>query len=175
LRASASAVTICYCRVCSPKQKDDLARQVAFMQKRFPGAEVVEDRGSGLDFKRKGLRTLLDRALRGEKLRLVVAHKDRLARFGFDPGFNPGHVIASADGEIVVLNDVRASPDPGFNPGELVEDLVAIVHVFSCRLNGRRTDKGKSQSSLSDHRSTAIVQELDLLRTVCLQPDGGVP
>jgi len=45
---------ICYCRVSSYKQKDDLARQVEFMQKKFPNAEIIKDIGSGLNFKRKG-------------------------------------------------------------------------------------------------------------------------
>jgi len=53
--------TICYFRVSSPKQKDDLARQVVYMRQRFPDAEIVKDIGSGLNFKRKGLLSLLDR------------------------------------------------------------------------------------------------------------------
>ena len=73
---------ICYCRVSSTKQRDDLDRQVAYMQSLYPECEVVRDIGSGINFKRKGLRSLLDRLLRGDKLTLVVAHRDRLARNG---------------------------------------------------------------------------------------------
>ncbi|MFM6225205.1 MAG: recombinase family protein, partial [Dolichospermum sp.] len=71
--------TICYCRVSSSKQRDDLDRQIAYMQSLYP-----KDIGSGLNFKRKGLRSLLDRLLQGNKFILVVACRDRLARFGFE-------------------------------------------------------------------------------------------
>ena len=53
------AETICYCRVSSPEQKDDLQRQVAFMREKFPGAEIIKDVGSGISFKRKVLKPLL--------------------------------------------------------------------------------------------------------------------
>ena len=54
-------VGVCYCRVSSYKQKDDLERQVAFMQEQHPRYEIIRDIGSGLSFKRKGLRSLLER------------------------------------------------------------------------------------------------------------------
>ena len=71
--------TIGYCRVGGKGQADDLASQVGYSQKHYPEAEIIKDFGSGINFKRKGLRTLLERILRGDKLRLVVAHRDRLA------------------------------------------------------------------------------------------------
>ena len=74
--------TIGYCRVSGKGQSDDLASQIAYLQKHYPAAEIIKDYGSGITFKRKGLRTLLERILRGDKLRLVVAHRDRLTRFG---------------------------------------------------------------------------------------------
>ena len=55
--------TIC-CRVSSPKQRGDLERQIQFMQSRYPKAEIVKDIGSGLNYKRKGLKTILGRAMR---------------------------------------------------------------------------------------------------------------
>jgi putative resolvase len=76
--------TICYCRVSSPKQRDDLARQVEFMRARYPEAEIVKDIVRSLNYKRKGLKAILGRAMRTDKLEIVVAHKDRLARFGFE-------------------------------------------------------------------------------------------
>ena len=74
--------TIGYCRVSGKGQADDLASQVAYGQEKYPHAEIIQDFGSGINFKCKGLRTLLERILRGDKLRIVVAHRDRLARFG---------------------------------------------------------------------------------------------
>ncbi|MBD2442460.1 recombinase family protein, partial [Dolichospermum sp. FACHB-1091] len=64
--------TICYCRVSSSKQRDDLDRQIAYMQSLYPDAEIIKDIGSGLNFKRKGLRSKLDRLLQGNKFILVV-------------------------------------------------------------------------------------------------------
>jgi predicted site-specific integrase-resolvase len=52
-RGATVATIVCYCRVSSTKQRDDLARQVEFMRERYPGAEIVQDIGSGLNFKRK--------------------------------------------------------------------------------------------------------------------------
>jgi len=121
---------VCYCRVSSPKQKDDLARQIVYMREQFPRAEIVRDVGSGLNFRRKGLRALLDRLARGQKLTLVVAHKDRLARFGFEL---IEYLVAQNGGEIVVLGRTELSPER-----ELADDLLAIVHVFSCRMHGLR-------------------------------------
>ena len=84
LRQSADAALVCYCRVSSSKQRDDLARQVAFMRESYTNAEIVSDIGSGLSFRRKGLVAILERLHRGDKLRIVVAYRDWLARFGFE-------------------------------------------------------------------------------------------
>ena len=71
------------------------------MQSRYPAAEVVTDVGSGLNFKRRGLLSLLDRLHRGEKLTIVVAYRDRLARFGTDL---IERLIEQNGGQLVVLN-----------------------------------------------------------------------
>ncbi len=76
--------TVCYCRVSSNKQRDDLASQIAYLHGLFPDAEVIKDIGSGLNYKRKGLRAILERVVRPDKLTIVVACRDRLTRFGFE-------------------------------------------------------------------------------------------
>ncbi|WP_353813170.1 IS607 family transposase [Moorena sp. SIO1G6] len=76
--------SIGYCRVSTHKQKDDLARQVAYLHSLFPEAEIIKDIGSGLNYKRKGLRTILERIVRGDKLTIIVTCRDRLTRFGFE-------------------------------------------------------------------------------------------
>ena len=121
---------ICYCRVSSQKQKDDLARQVSYMRMQFPTAEIVTDIGSGINFKRRGLRSILERAMRGHKLTIMVAHKDRLARFGFEL---IEAIINYFGGEIMVLDRTEYSPEK-----ELTEDLLTILNVFSCRMHGLR-------------------------------------
>ena len=121
---------VCYCRVSSSKQKDDLVRQVAQMRNKFPGADIVKDVGSGLNFKRKGIRSLLERLMQGDKLTLIVSHRDRLCRFGFEL-FE--WLIDRNGGELMVLDGTEHSPER-----ELTEDLLAILHVFSCRMHGLR-------------------------------------
>ncbi|MFB8795019.1 MAG: recombinase family protein [Microcoleus sp.] len=71
-RGAIGTTIVCYCRVSSPKQRDDLARQVDFMRQQYPDAEITQDIGSGLNFKRKGLQALLVRFMRGEQLTVVV-------------------------------------------------------------------------------------------------------
>ncbi len=122
--------TICYCRVSSPKQKDDLERQVQYMRERYPEAEIIKDIGSGINFKRKGLNTILERAMQGDKLKIVVAFKDRLARFGFEL---IEFIVNKNGGEILVLDRIELSPEQ-----ELTTDILQILHVFSCRINGMR-------------------------------------
>lgn len=134
--------TVCYCRVSSYKQKDDLERQTNYLKSIYENAEFIRDIGSGLNFKRKGLNKILERAMRGDKLRLVVAHRDRLARFGFDL---IRFVIERNGGSIVVLNETSLSPDE-----ELVKDLLNILHVFSCRVHGLRSYKNQIGKNLSD-------------------------
>ena len=144
LRGSIPAETVCYCRVSSTKQRDDLQRQVGFMRERFPDARVVTDIGGGLNFRRKGLVALLDRLHRGDKLRIVVAHRDRLARFGFDL---IKWMAEQNGGEVVVLGNTDYSPEQ-----ELTEDILAILHTFSCRLHGLRRYRNAIQADtgLSD-------------------------
>lgn len=130
IRGRSATAVVCYCRVSSPKQRDDLARQVVYMRGEFPDAEIIKDISSGLNFKRKGLRSILERLLCGDQLTLVVAHRDRLCRFGFEL-FE--YMVEQNGGEILVLDDATYSPEQ-----ELTKDLLSILHVFSCRMHGLR-------------------------------------
>ena len=130
IRGTTNSSLICYCRVSSSKQKDDLQRQIAYMQSLYPEAEIVSDIGSGLNFKRKGLRSLLDRLLQGYKLKIIVACRDRLCRFGFEL---IQYMVEQNGGEIVVQEQPVHCPQT-----ELTTDLLSIIHVFSCRMHGLR-------------------------------------
>ncbi len=130
IRGAANASLVCYCRVSSSKQKDDLNRQIAYMQSLYPEAEIIKDIGSGLNFKRKGLRSILDRLLRGDKLKVIVACRDRLCRFGFEL---IQYMVEQNGGEILVLDQTVHCPQT-----ELTTDLLSIIHVFSCRMHGLR-------------------------------------
>ena len=130
-RQAVKPAVICYCRVSSTKQRDDLVRQIAFMREQYPESEIVQDIGSGLNFKRKGLQSLLVRLMRGDKLTIVIACRDRLCRFGFEL-FE--FMAEQNGGSIVVLSNPIHCPET-----ELTADLLAILHVFSCRMHGLRS------------------------------------
>jgi predicted site-specific integrase-resolvase len=118
--------TVIYARVSTRPQKSDLDKQVERLSALYPGAEVIQEVGRGLNLRRKGLISLLGRVLQGDIGTIVVAHKDRLARFGFDL---IEWLCEQFDCKIVVLNQVSLSPHQ-----ELVQDIVAILHSFSSRL-----------------------------------------
>ena len=121
---------VVYCRVSSAGQKDDIAPQVAAMETyclaaAIPVDQWIQEVGGGMNFKRKQFLTLLDRIQRGEIQKILVAHKDRLMRFGFDLFV---HIAPENGCEIIVVNQESLSPQQ-----EMVEDLLSIVHTFSCR------------------------------------------
>ena len=131
---------IVYCRVSSNNQKDDLKSQEEATRIFCLGSGIAVDEwiseiGSGLNFKRKKFLDLMFRISRGEVSQLIVAHKDRLCRFGFDFFLN---LAKENDCKVVIINQEQLSPQQ-----EMVEDLMAIIHVFSCRLYGLRKYKKK--------------------------------
>lgn len=134
-----SKVIIGYCRVSSYKQKDDLQRQVENMKlylgKQNKNYEIIEDIGSGINYTKKGLRTLLRKIVNDEVEKVVVLYKDRLLRFGFELV----EYIANLYGcEIEVIDSTEKTEQQ-----ELVEDLVQIITVFSCKLQGKRANKAR--------------------------------
>lgn len=136
---------VLYARVSSQKQQNDLERQIAYLRSKEPHAKLVTDIGSGLNFKRKGLKALLERCLQGDKLTIVVAHRDRLARFGFDL---IEWLVEGNGGQIVVLSkSAHTSPSD-----EVVQDLLAVLSVFAARMHGLRKyrDEIKEDPTLSD-------------------------
>ena len=129
---------ICYCRVSTVTKKKDLETQVEFFKCHYPDYEIIKDFGSGINFKRKGFKTLVDQAIQGNIGEVVVTHKDRLCRFGFE--FIEGLIKQYSNGKIVVLNQKKTSPEE-----ELVKDLISIITVFSSRLYGLRSHKLKEK------------------------------
>jgi putative resolvase len=119
---------VCYCRVSSPKQRDDLERQVECLRSHYPNYEIIKDMGSTLNGKRKGLRSLLEKVLAGDKLEVVVVHRSCLARFNFDL---LEWLIEQNGGRIVVLNQTVYDYE-----AELTADLLTLLHNFSCRMPG---------------------------------------
>jgi predicted site-specific integrase-resolvase len=139
-----------YCRVSSKKQVDDLHRQIEFVKEYKSGIysnyTSLSDVGSGINFKRKGVETILESCLQGTIGEIVVAHRDRLSRFGFDL-FKL--IVSKAGGHITVLDDERDKS----SEQELAEDLLSIVHIFSCRQMGRRKYKKTNQGENNNEQT----------------------
>ena len=95
--------------------------------------EIIQDIGSGINYSKKGLKSLLKKINNKEISKIVVFYKDRLLRFGFELV----EYMANLNGcEIEVLDNTEKTEQQ-----ELVEDLIQIVTVFSCKLQGKRANK----------------------------------
>ena len=132
-------ITIGYCRVSSHKQKDDLERQIEnvkiYLLAQGKPFEIISDIGSGINYKRNGLSELLEKINNNEVEKVVILYKDRLARFGFELI----EYVAGLHGcEIEIIDNTKKTEQE-----ELVEELVQIITVFSCKLQGKRAHKAK--------------------------------
>ena len=132
--------TVIYARVSTRKQKDDLQNQVEFL-KQFCNAkgiivnQCVEDFGSGLNYNRKKWNKLLDEVMANKIKTIVISNKDRFIRFGYD-WFEK--FCEKFNTKIIIVNNETLSPNE-----ELVQDIISILHVFSCRLYGLRKYKNQ--------------------------------
>ena len=140
---------VLYCRVSSNKQKEDLERQVEFLSGKYKEHEVCKEIASGINFKRKILYRLLEQAFKGELEEIVVAHRDRLCRLAWDHFqwlFNRLGVRLIVDSE----------EEKDASPGEqLADDLMSIIHVFSSRHYGIRSQRANKRASASKKKTTS--------------------
>ena len=127
---------VIYARVSTRDQKDDLQDQVSFLRQ-FCNArgmivdQCIEEYGSGLNYNRKKWNQLLDEVMEQTIKTIIVTHKDRFIRFGYD-WFEKFCMKFNT----TIVNNEELSPQE-----ELVQDIVSILHVFSCRLYGLRKYK----------------------------------
>lgn len=132
--------TVIYARVSTKNQKDDLKNQVDFL-KQFCNAkgiiinQCIEDFGSGLNYNRKKWNTLLEEVMENKIKTIVISSKDRFIRFGFE-WFEK--FCEKFNTTIMIVNNETLSPNE-----ELVQDIISILHVFSCRLYGLRKYKNQ--------------------------------
>ena len=128
-----------YARVSSKKQSDYLERQVRnlklYLDNKYQSYEIITDIGSGINYTKKGLQLLIDKINKKEVDVIVVLYKDRLLRFGFEL---VEYFAKINNVKIEVLDKVNKIQDE-----ELVEDLIQIITVFSCKLQGKRKTKTK--------------------------------
>ena len=131
---------ILYARVSTRKQVDDLSRQIEYLRRpEYSEYTLIQDIGSGINFKRKGLSTILDSCIQRTIGEVVVAHRDRLARFGFEL---IKYLIEKSGGKITVIDDQKNKS----TEQELSEDLLSIVHIYSCKQMGKRSYRTKHES-----------------------------
>ena len=142
---------VIYARVSTKNQKDDLQKQVSFLRQ-FCNArgiivdQCIEEYGSGLNYNRKKWTKLLNEVMEQKIKTIIITHKDRFIRFGYD-WFEK--FCMKFHTTIVIVNKEELSPQE-----ELVQDIVSILHVFSCRLYGLRKYKKQIE------RDEEIVKEL---------------
>lgn len=131
--------TIGYCRVSTSAQKDDLQRQVECVSNYCVAKgyqfKIITDIGSGLNYKKTGFNKLIELICTGQINRIVLNYKDRLVRNGFEL---IEKVCRMHNVEIEIIN---LSEDN--NQNELVEDVLAIITVYSAKLYGSRSHKNK--------------------------------
>lgn len=138
--------TYSYCRVSSSNQKDDLSRQIDYV-KQFAYNKgivctVLSDIGSGLNYKRKNLLELLTLITANKVDELIIAHKDRLVRFGFEL-FE--WLCVKYDVKLTVIDNKQSSPAE-----EISKDLISIIHVFSSRFYGIRKYASKIKKEIDN-------------------------
>lgn len=137
---------VAYARVSTRSQKNDLKNQIDFIRQ-YANAkgiildETITDIGSGLNYNRKKWNQLLAEVMDNQIDTIFITYKDRFIRFGYD-WFEKLCKIHNT--EIVVLNNIETSPAQ-----EMVDDMISIVNVFSCRLYGLRKYKSKLKNDKS--------------------------
>lgn len=133
-------LTVAYARVSSHDQKEDLERQAEvlanYCAKQGWNFQIIQDLGSGMNYNKKGLKTLLGLILEKKISRLILTHKDRLLRFGAELIFALCEVKQI---EVVIINK---GDEVSFEE-ELAQDVLEIITVFSARLYGSRSRKNK--------------------------------
>lgn len=130
-----------YTRVSSKKQLDDLGRQYEYIKSRdvkYSSYTHIQDVASGINFKREGLRKILDSCLQKTIGELVIAHKDRLSRFGFEL---IKFIVDKSGGKLTIID----SEEHKSSEQELSEDLLSIVQVYACKAMGKRKYKPRKE------------------------------
>jgi excisionase family DNA binding protein len=131
---------ISYVRVSTQGQKDDLERQKKQMKELYPKHIMIEDIGSGVNLNKRGIRKIINLAIEGRIEELVIAYKDRLARFGYE--LIEDLITTYSKGKIIIVNKKKElKPEE-----ELAFDVLQIMNVFTAKMNGlRKYNKNKKE------------------------------
>lgn len=134
-RVTNARMNIIYARVSSLGQKNDLERQKRLLQEQYPSHLLVEDVGSGMNMNRRGFRKMIDWIIEGKVNEVVVMHKDRLARFGYD--LFEDLLDKYSQGKIIVVEKSKDNEPEE----ELVKDVLQVMNIFVAKMNGMRKYK----------------------------------
>lgn len=139
---------IVYYRVSSNSQKNELKNQLNYIEnyttsKGIKVDEYIKDIGSGINYNNPGLNKIMKMVINDEVKKIIISHKDRLVRFGFELIEN---ICKLKNVEIEIINVKTTSPQE-----ELVEDLMTIIHVFSARLYGLRNYTKRIKEAVKDN------------------------
>ena len=137
-------IHVAYARVSSHDQRSDLKRQVVVLKKHLEGytgdTKVIEDLGSGINYKKRGLSELIELICSKRVKTLVLTHRDRLLRFGSPLLFKLCHIFGT---KVIILNEQKKQD---FNQ-ELVADVIEIMTVFCSKVYGHRSHKNRRKSA----------------------------
>ena len=142
----------CYARVSSSQNKTNLESQaeriVHFANlSGLPVFSIVKEIGSGLNDRRPKLLKILNDI---EITHIVVEHKDRLTRFGFN--FLKDW-MASRQCEIVVINNMETDKE------DLMQDFISLVTSMVARLYGLRRSKRKTEQLIRELQSDKKIND----------------
>jgi predicted site-specific integrase-resolvase len=98
--------------------------------------KIISDIGSGINYRKKGLSELLTLISTNQVNTLYIVHKDRLVRFGYEL---IEQICKIHDVEIEIINQSDRKTDEQ----EMIDDILSIIHVFSCQMNGKRSHINK--------------------------------
>lgn len=157
-KESKERIIVGYCRVSTPSQKDDLENQVqnlkTYMIARGYSFEIITDIGSGINYKKKGLKELIEKINNREVSKVVILYKDQLIRFGYEL---IEYFCELNGAEIEIIDHDEKSKEE-----ELRDDLIQIITVFANRLYGQRSRKTKK---LIDEVKNNVKNEKDSIET----------
>lgn len=137
-----SSSVVLYARVSSSDQKQDLDRQLSRLveyatNQKLKVVGAIKEVGSGLNGRRKRLLSILNDA---EIRTIVIEHKDRLVRFGFEYI----EALLNASGRRIIVVDESEMKD------DLVQDMLIVLTSFCARLYGRRSAKNRAKKALKE-------------------------
>jgi len=138
-----STKVLCYARVSTHSQKNDLITQIKVLNQycdthQFKNYKMISDLGSGLNYNKKGLNLLIENVVSGKIAKIIITHKDRLLRFGYELIVKLCSLFKT---ELIIINNKENLT----YEQQFCSDICEIMTVFSSRLYGKRSHKNKKQ------------------------------